>query len=78
MARTLSWCLTRPHTTKPATPAMIATGRMNFIACERSTRIRVGAGIVACRLVNMPAKTGTMNSSMPMTARMAMQKTTTG
>jgi hypothetical protein len=41
------------------------------------TRILVGAGSSPPSVLNMAAKTGTMNSSMPITARIAMKKTTT-
>ena len=43
-----------------------------------STSTRVGAGSVPPRSLNILANTGTMNSSMPMTATIAMQKTTVG
>ena len=42
------------------------------------TSTLVGAGSSPPRVSNMLANVGTMNSSMPMTARIAMTKTTTG
>ena len=46
--------------------------------CDMMTSIWVGAGSSPPRSSNIFAKIGTMNSSMPMTARMAITKTTTG
>ena len=51
---------------------------MNFIKPDRKTRKRVGAGSWASKSENSPTKTGTMKSSMPTTAKMAITKTTTG
>ena len=45
---------------------------------DRKTRNRVGAGSSLSKSANSPTKTGTMNSSMPMTASTAMTNTTTG
>ncbi len=49
-----------------------------FSTDDRNTSARVGAGSWAPMSWNIFAKIGTMNSSMPMTARIAITKTTTG
>ena len=49
-----------------------------FSACDIHMRICVGSGSFPPRLENIPAKTGTMNSSIPAVARIAMMNTTTG
>ncbi len=53
-------------------------GATKTMASDRNTRTFVGAGSSPPSESNMPANTGTMNSSMPTTARMAMTNTTTG
>ena len=53
-------------------------GKPYFTIVDIMTRTRVGAGSSPPSVLNMFANTGTMNSSMPITARIAMQKTTTG
>ena len=45
---------------------------------DRKTSSLVGAGSSLPTSANSPTKTGTMNSSIPMTASTAMMNTTTG
>jgi hypothetical protein len=45
---------------------------------DRTTRNWVGSGSSPPRSANIFSKIGTMNSSMPMTATIAMMSTTTG
>ncbi len=77
-SRTRSRCLIRCHTTVSTIPATSEMGATNTIASDRKTRTLVGAGSSPPRESNIAANVGTMNSSMPTTARIAMMNTTTG
>ena len=76
--RTAGFSLTLGQVTMKTTRATTPSGARNFIRPDRNTRNRVGAGSWLSKSANRPTKTGTMNSSMPMTASTAMTKTTTG
>ena len=77
-ARTDSLFLFLRHQTANAIEPTTTTGTMKIMALEMTTRICVGSGSSEPRSSNIFWKIGTMNSSMPNTARIAMISTTTG
>ena len=67
-----------PKWKAPRTPWGHPDLQGEFSTDDMNTRARVGAGSWAPMSWNIFAKIGTMKSSMPMTARIAITKTTTG
>ena len=78
MLRAFSVCFTLAQKMVRPKKATMKTGKPILRTSDRKISTRVGAGSVPPRSSNSFEKIGTMNSSMPIEARIAMMKTTTG
>ncbi len=78
LERTASSFLCFPHQMLKATITTRRSGPSHFIMLDKWTRICVAQGRLPPRSLNICSKIGTMNSSMPTTARIAMANTITG
>jgi hypothetical protein len=78
---TLRTCSVLPyfrHRMSPTIPSTVMIGMTYFIVEERKTRTWVGSGSSPPSSRNIPSKTGTMKTSMPMHMMIARMNTTTG